>query len=448
MDQEKFPEPLALQAVEHLLTYPEEILESLRYDWELWQLPHQLPPAWEWGTWINLGGRGSGKTTGATQYIRQKVYEGVQRFNFIGRTTASVRDDMVRGEAGIIAAFPPNEKPQYISSQSVVRFHTGAQALLLSAEEPETIQGKNAEVSWLDEFSTYGEKTEAVWEQTTLATRVGDPRKVVTSNSLPENLFLEKLIREASERRIAVTKSTSFDNFANLPADFQAEVREMMKTAWGRAWVLGEFFKPEGALWKESWFKYLDRAPAGGRTVVAVDPAGTEFGDETGIVVAKRVDNLGYILEDLSGHHPSEGEKSRGAERDGWPAIVVDAARRHGAACIVIERNRGLDFLKALVRMHDASFTIKEVNVDIKKDQRAIPIAALYEAKRIFHCPKMPRLEEQMTNWDPASQDRQRARRKATSPDRIDAAVHAIHELGFHLGVVDMSLGRVPRRDR
>lgn len=439
---ENFPRPLAQRAWREIAKLPPEVQEQLKYEWELWQLPHQIAPAWDWDTWLNEGGRGSGKTTGASQFIRDGVENrGVQRINLIGRTAASIRDDMVNGEAGIIQAFPPNKRPQYVSSQSLVRFHTGAVALMLTAEEPRLIQGKNAEISWCDEFSTYGEKTEEVWEQVCLATRVGEPKKLITTNSLPENKFLERLVDEAAERRIAYTKSTSFDNFANLPPAYQLQVQEMMRTAWGRAWVLGERFKPEGALWKEAWFQYLARAPSGGRTVVAVDPAGTEHGDETGIIVARRLENFGYILEDLSGHHPSEGA-------EGWPAKAVDAARRHGASAIVIERNRGLDFLKALVRLHSWNGQIKEVNVDIKKDWRAHPVAALYEAKRIFHCPKMPRLEEQMTNWDPASQATQRARRKATSPDRIDAAVHAIHELGFHLGVVDMSLGVARRRER
>ncbi len=431
----EFPRPLAQRTASELLTYPPEILAALRYQWELWALPHQVAPDWDWDAWLNEGGRGSGKTTGAAQYIRGGVYRGVKRINFIGRTAASVRDDMVNGEAGIIAAFPPHERPEYISSQSLVRFHTGAVALMLTAEEPKAIQGKNAEITWCDEFSTYGEKTEEVWSQVCLSTRVGDPKKLITTNSLPDNAFLDRLGAEAVERRIAVTKSTSFDNFANLPPGFQLQVREMMRTAYGRAWVLGEKFRPEGALWKEAWFRYLPTAPSGGRTVVAVDPSGTELGDETGIIVARRVGDCGYILEDLSGNHDSEV----------WPAMVVAAATRWGAETIVIERNRGLDFLRALIRPHDPhrAFHLKEINVTRRKDDRALPIAALYELGastgkgKIFHCPKMPRLEEQMCNWDPRSQEARRIRHKSTSPDRIDALVHAISELGFHLAIAN-----------
>ncbi len=421
----RYPQPLAQRQRAELKKYPAHVLEKLRYEWDLWSLPHQIPPDWDWDTWLNIGGRGSGKTTGAREEIRKFVKKGVRRFNLIGRTAASVRDDMVMGEAGIVAGFPPDERPEYISSQSLVRFHTGAVALMLTAEEPMAIQGKNAEVTWLDEFSTYGDKAEEVWTQTVFATRVGNPKKIVTTNSLPENPFLEKLIAEAEERRIAVTRSTSFDNFANLPPDYQRQVREMMRTAVGRAWVLGEKYRAEGALWKPEWFKYMPEAPPGGRVVVAVDPAGTVAGDETGIIIAKRVGAFGYVLADLSGHHDAEK----------WPAMVVKAARDWRASCIVIERNRGLDFLRALIRPHDQTIPLKEVNVTRRKDDRALPIAGLYELGKIFHCPQHKRLEEMMCNWDPSTQDTQRARRKATSPDRIDALVHAITELGFHLGV-------------
>lgn len=332
---------------------------------------------------------------------------------------------MVRGETGILAAFPPHQRPEYISSQSLVRFHTGAEALMLPAETPQAIQGKNAEISWLDEFSTFDSRAEEVWQQVTLATRVGSPRKLVTTNALPDNKFLRRLIDEAPERNIAITRSSSFDNFSNLPNAYQLQIREMAKTAYGRSWVNGEFFAPEGALWKAEWFRYAPTIPQGGRTVVAVDPSGTVAGDETGIIVARRVGQEGYVLADLSGKYDSEK----------WPRIVVDAAKKYKAALIVIERNRGLDFLKGLIRPLDRTIPLKEITVTRSKDDRAYPIAALYQLGKIWHHERFLYLEDQMCTWDPKSQQEQRQRRQATSPDRIDACVHALHELGFHLGL-------------
>ncbi|MGL4442642.1 MAG: terminase large subunit domain-containing protein [Alsobacter sp.] len=413
-----FPRSLIQLSASEALKLPPEQLQALKYEWDLWKLPHQCPPEWQWDTWLQIGGRGTGKNWGVVQEIRKDVYRGVRRFNFVGRNSAHIRDDMVNGETGIIAAFPPHQKPQYLSSHSLVRFHTGAEALMLSAETPENIQGKNAERTWCDEFSTYGEKTEATWDQVCLSTRVGDPRKYVTTNSLPDNDYLRKLLDEAETRRIAVTRATSYDNFSNLPPAYQQQILEMSKTAYGRAWITGDFYEPEGALWKSAWFKYLPEAPPGGRCIVAVDPAGTKDGDETGIVVAKRVGNFGYVLEDLSGRHDPEK----------WPKLLVDTARRYKAS-IVIERNRGLDYLRALIRPLDRQVAIKEINVAGKKQDRFLPIANYYELGKIFHCPKMPELEKQMCNWVP------NLKGPRHSPDRVDATVYALNELGFQFNV-------------
>lgn len=427
----QFPRSLIQQAAEEALKLPPHLRRQLRYRWPLWQLPHQVPPpdflGDEGDTWMQIGGRGCGKNVATTQDIRHRITNlGVRRLNFIGRTAASIRDDMVRGEAGIIAAFPPHQKPVYISSQSVVRFHTGAEALLLSAEEPDAIQGKNAELTWCDEFSTYGPRTEEVWTQACFSTRVGNPRKYITTNSLPDNPFLEKLLDEAVQRHISVTRATSFDNFSNLPPQYQREVLELSKTAYGRAWVTGEFYKPEGALWKSSWFRYVQEAPRGGQTVVAIDPSGTTLGDETGIVVVRRVGDIAYVIDDQSGHHDPEH----------WPKLVVDLARKHGAS-LVIERNRGMDFLRALIRPLDRGLPIKEVNVDISKADRAYPVAHIYELDKVRHLLHLKDrlLERQLTTWDPKSQLAQKSRRKTHSPDRLDALVHGITALGFHIGL-------------
>ena len=37
-------------------------LAGLPWLFEFWALPHQLPPAGDWKTWVIMGGRGAGKT--------------------------------------------------------------------------------------------------------------------------------------------------------------------------------------------------------------------------------------------------------------------------------------------------------------------------------------------------------------------------------------------------
>jgi len=56
------------------------------------------------------------------------------------------------------------------------------------------------------------------------------------------------------------------------------------------------------------------------------------------------------------------------------------------------------------------------------KRLRAEPVAALYEQGRISHVGAFDELEDQMTTWLPDS---------GLSPDRLDALVHGLTELGL-----------------
>ena len=60
------------------------------------------------------------------------------------------------------------------------------------------------------------------------------------------------------------------------------------------------------------------------------------------------------------------------------------------------------------------------------KALRAEPVAALYEQGRVSHVGPFDRLEAQMTEWVPDT--------GASSPDRVDALVYAIMELGIGNG--------------
>lgn len=410
------------------------LAKQLKYEWDLWALDHQRDPGPEYPVSIHIGGRGSGKTFGQAQAVREAVCRGVKRINFVGRTAKSVREVMVTGETGIIAVFPRHQKPEFISSQSLVRFHTGAEAFLHTSEEPMSIQGNNSEYTWIDEFSTFGRNAEAVWTQVNYANRVGsNPLIRITTNSMPECDFLKELITHASSNGVHVRRSDSRDNFSNLPKNQQAYILEQIKTPMGLAWVTGQFFVSPGALWKPGAhpdqggtgsFKYLPDAPRGGTVCIGVDPSGgstDKNSDETGIIVAKRIGNNGYVIADLSGHHDAEV----------WPKMVADAVRKYGAQWIVIEKNRGLNYLRACIRPHHKTVELREETVTKQKDDRAYPIANLYALGKIFHCPAMTTLEKQMCSWDPKSQETQRARHQATSPDRIDAAVHALASLGI-----------------
>jgi phage terminase large subunit-like protein len=55
------------------------------------------------------------------------------------------------------------------------------------------------------------------------------------------------------------------------------------------------------------------------------------------------------------------------------------------------------------------------------KQQRAEPVASLYEQNRVRHVGTLPELEDELTQWDPDKVD--------WSPNRLDALVWALTEL-------------------
>lgn len=156
------------------------------------------------------------------------------------------------------------------------------------------------------------------------------------------------------------------------------------------------------------------------RIVVAVDPSGSSKpgADETGIVVAG-MDDEGhlYVLQDCSKRmSPPE-----------WGRAAMDALDFWGADYIVAEKDYGAEMVANTIRTSTNRVAlIKPVGTKGRsKETRANPVAALYEQARISHCGTFEKLEGQLEDfhldWN---------RNKDGSPDRLDALVWAITEMG------------------
>ncbi|MDX3232876.1 terminase large subunit domain-containing protein [Streptomyces sp. ME19-01-6] len=186
----------------------------------------------------------------------------------------------------------------------------------------------------------------------------------------------------------------------------------------------------EGGVWQWDWisknrispvaFRAVDLA----RVVVALDPAGgdTPGHDESGIVAAGRsTDGHYYVLADRTGKHSAE---NRGRETC-LLALELDAD------AIVVETNYGGDMarqnvVQAWAELERQGLTkgrpmprVLDVTAKKGKRLRAEPIAQLYETGFVHHCAEFNQLETQMVTWVPG----------LDSPDRMDAAVHALTEL-------------------
>lgn len=408
-------------------------LAALAYDWRFWARPEQVAPDGHWSTWLILAGRGWGKTRTGAEALRDAIESGVKRIALVGATAADVRDVMVFGESGLLNVFPPHQRPKYEASKRRISFHTGAVATLYSAEQPDRLRGPQHEWAWCDELAAWS-NLDATLYNLRFGLRLGDhPKVIITTTPRPLQVLKEMVEESQSSENVRITRGSTFDNAGNLAPGFIAEVRKAYEgTRLGQQELYGEILGPAGGLFNSEWFRYLphDSVPALQRVFVGVDPAITMRNDETGIVVVGRKGDTAYVLEDASGHMSPEQ----------WARKAVEVAKRHNATAIVAETNRGGDLVKTTIRQFDARITVREVRANRGKDTRAEPVAALYEQGRVYHVGKLTKLETQMCEWDPTSQDVMRAKKQASSPDRMDALVWAIHECGFHLGVAGKGL--------
>lgn len=180
-------------------------------------------------------------------------------------------------------------------------------------------------------------------------------------------------------------------------------------------------FNAEGALWTEALISAahaLTITLKKFRTVVAVDPATTasEESDETGIVVA-----TSYGGGD-SKQFSVDGDYSGKYSPAGWAKKAIEACATHDADAIVIETNQGGDMAESTLRNAGWKGKIIRVHARRGKFARAEPISALYEQGRVAHSGALYTLENQLMEYVPATSKK--------SPDRLDAMVYALTELG------------------
>lgn len=207
------------------------------------------------------------------------------------------------------------------------------------------------------------------------------------------------------------------ENRANLPEGYLEETLAGLSERQKQRFLEGRWLDDfSGALWTPEMIERdrTDRLPEEfERIVVGVDPAvssGSEA-DETGIVTVGRDRNRHfYVLSDTSmAGRPTE-----------WARRVIAEYHRFRADRVAGEVNNGGELIETVLRSVDADVSFRAVRAMRGKIERAEPVAALYEQRRVHHLGRFPVLEEQMTTFRPESSD---------SPDRLDALVWAVTTL-------------------
>lgn len=397
----------------------------LLYDWDFWAREKQRIPKGSWKYWLILAGRGFGKTRTGAETVRKWVYQGFKQFILVGATEADVRDTMITGlatgpEDGLLNVFPPAERPIYIPSKKIVKFHTRAVAKVFSAEKPNRLRGPQSMKVWADELCAWDiNRQQDAWDNLEFGNRIGDePQIVITTTPKPDKL-LRTLVKDPGTH---ITSGTTYENKAFLAAKFlEHMLKKYEGTKRGRQELMAELLNEiEGTLWTrdliDNWRVF--RRPQHLSTVaVAIDPSTTEGdnADEAGIIG-------GGI--DAAGHKFVLADRTMNGRPRKWASQAVKLYHELNADYIVAEANQGGLMVQEVIEAVDDKIKVVLVHATRGKRTRAEPISAEYEKGEWHHVGSLPQLEDEMCDWLPGQ----------PSPNRMDALVWMGHALNGDIG--------------
>lgn len=399
--------------------------EEWRWNWRVWARPSQIAPAGDWRVWLVMAGRGFGKTRCGAEWVNEIAERHPQaRIALVAAHLGEARSVMVEGESGLLSVGAPWRRPVFEPSLRRLTWPNGAQATLYSAAEPEALRGPQHSHAWCDEIAKWDNasgRAVSAWDNLLMGLRLGhDPRLVATTTPRSVPLVM-RLLAESEQGDVIVTRGSTFDNAANLPARFlKAMRRTFSRSLLGRQELDGELIaEVEGALWSRALLETSreERAPECGRVVVGVDPPASAGGDACGIVVVGMAeDGTAHVMADAS-------VEKAGPER--WARAVAGTAEAWRADRVVAEANQGGAMVASVLRAARLSLPLRLVHACRGKVARAEPVAALYEAGRVRHAGLFPRLEDEMCGLIAGGAYQGPGR----SPDRADALVWALTEL-------------------
>jgi len=326
---------MAAERISSMLTdWPDNALQHILHDWEVWARDDQLPPGKSdltWRTWLILGGRGAGKTRTGAEWIRALALGKApfarlpaRRIALIGETLHDIRSVMVEGISGLLAIHPAHERPIFGPSKAQLVWPNGSVAQLYSAANPDSLRGPQFAAAWCDELAKWRNADE-VWDMLQFALRLGQcPQIVATTTPRPVPILTRLMTLETT----AISRARTADNASNLAPAFLEEMqRRYAGSQLGRQELDGEFIENlSGALWQPHWIDQarVNVSPELTRVVVAVDPpvTSTASSDVCGIIVAGiGVDQRCYVIADrtLQGRSPLT-----------WARAAVAAYKRAG----------------------------------------------------------------------------------------------------------------------
>ena len=438
---------------------PDAQMRALARSFPEWAHVGQLAPPGAWRTWVLMAGRGFGKTRAGAEWVLDCV-RGVEtkngpsilrqaqgernlrraalvkaplrqrsapppppagedlRIALVAATADEARAVMVEGPSGILACAGPNEIADWLPSRRLLRFASGAEAMLYSGASPQALRGPQHHFAWCDELAKWRHPL-ATWQMLQLGLRCGErPRALVTTTPRGGCAALAEILAAPDT---VVTGGATAANPHLPPAFVSTMTARYGGTLMGREELDGEFLSEvAGSLWP---LALLDASRGAmpppeslRRVVVAVDPPASAAGTCGIVVCGLDCGGTAHVLTDCS---------AVGLSPEGWARAVAAAAEAWSADRVVAEKNQGGDMVRSVLRSAGLVLPLTLVSATRSKVRRAEPVAGLFENGRARLAGRFPELEAQLAGLV-AGGDYCGA---GPSPDRADAMVWALTEL-------------------
>lgn len=399
---------------------PAPVQRRIAEEFFAWQAHggQRVPAGADWVVWLLMAGRGFGKTRAGAEWVSARARENKgAAIALVGGSRDEVAKVMVEGPSGILAVARSDEAPLWVPTRGVVRFSSGAEGFVYSAEAPGKLRGPQHDFAWCDELAKWA-RAEATWDNLMMGLRVGArPRVMVTTT--PQPVPLMRRLRGLAG--FVETGGGTEENVHVSPA-FKVWVTETYGgTRFGRQELDGVLIEDvAGSLFPR---EVLEKARQSGtlpreelqRVVVGVDPPASADGDACGIVVCGLgSDGVAYVLADCT---------VRGLRPEGWARAVARAAAAWEASLVIAEKNQGGDMVASVLRQVEAMLPVRLVSASRSKSARAQPVAARFENGKAKLAGRFPKLEDELAALT------HEGFMGAGSPDRADACVWAMSEL-------------------
>jgi len=381
------------------------------------------------GTKGRGGGEGSGKSHFFAELLVERCLLAKTDWVCIREVQKDLKDSAKKLIEGKIESLGVG---RYFDCQkSVIKTPYGGEIIFMgmkdhTAESVKSLEGFDG--SWVEEAQSLSERSLELLRNTI---RKKGSELWFSWNPTREKDAVERLLRGVNRPANSVVVRANWHDNPWFPEELEGErvqCKSDMPIRYGHIWD-GEYEPAaEGGMWDQLMIDFAQKSGEGlrremiGRIVVGVDPAGSgKDSDEVGIVA---VAELNVKTDDGEEVYCVMGDYSIGKQspRD-WALRVGKVVDGLNADCVVYESNFGGDLVKSNLASNGVRCRLKGVHASRGKHVRAEPIAALYDAGRVWHYKPCPLLEAQLLYMTPQGYA------VKGSPDRADALVWALTEL-------------------